>query len=89
MNEVRNVQKNKNRKKIAPWIAALVFIVLFGSYIGFLAFVWMQTRGVAAARIFIGIYIAVLAAMIVGIIIALRQRLKEIDGGEEDEALQY
>ena len=89
MNEVRNVQKNKNRKKIAPWIAALVFIVLFGSYIGFLAFAWMQTRGVAAARIFIGIYIAVLAAMIVGIIVALRQRLKEIDGGEEDEALQY
>ena len=50
MNEVRNVQKNKNRKKIAPWIAALVFIVLFGSYIGFLAFAWAwPPRGSSSA----------------------------------------
>ena len=83
------MQTNKKRKKIAPWIVALVFIVVFGTYIGFLIFAWMQTSGVGAAGLLIGIYIAVLAAMIVGIIIALRQRLKEIDGGEEDEALQY
>ena len=83
------MQTNKKRKKIAPWIVALVFIVVFGTYIGFLIFAWMQTSDVGAAGLLIGIYIAVLAAMIVGIIIALRQRLKEIDGGEEDEALQY
>lgn len=83
------MSRKNSRKKIAPWIVALVFIVFFGVYIGFLIFAWMQTRGVGAAGILICIYIAVLAAMIVGIIIALRQRLKEIDGGEEDEALQY
>ena len=81
--------KNRRRKKIAPWIVTLVFLVCIGGVLGFLGFAWMQTRGVAAARIFIGIYIAVLAAMIVGIILALKQRLNEINGGEEDEALQY
>ena len=89
MNEVQTVQTNRNRKKVAPWVVALVFIVLFGAYIGFLIFAWMQTSDIGAAGLLFGIYIAVLAAMIIGIIIALRQRLKEIDGGEEDEALQY
>ena len=82
-------KQSKVRKKIAPWIVAIVFILFFGAYIGFLLFAQMQARAVPGAVILIGIYIAVLAAMIVGIILALRQRLKEIDGGEEDEALQY
>ena len=83
------MENNRNKKKIAPWIVALVFIVFFGIYIGFLIFAQLQAREVPFAVVFIGLYIVLLAAMIVGIIIALRQRLKEIDGGEEDEALQY
>ena len=83
------MNQNRNKKKIAPWIVALVFIVFFGIYIGFLIFAQLQAREVPFAVVFIGLYIVLLAAMIVGIIIALRQRLKEIDGGEEDEALQY
>ena len=81
--------KPNRKKKIAPWIVALAFIVFFGIYIGFLIWAQLQIHAVNGAAILIGIYIAVLAAMIVGIIIALRQRLNEIDGGEEEEALQY
>ena len=83
------MEGKRNRKKIAPWIVALVFIVFIGSYIGILIVAQLQAREVPFAVVFIGLYIVVLAAMIVGIILALRQRLKEIDGGEEDEALQY
>ena len=83
------MEGKRNRKKIAPWIVALVFIVFIGSYIGILIFAQLQAREVPFAVVFIGLYIVVRAAMIVGIIIALKQRLKEIDGGEEDEALQY
>ena len=79
----------RNKKKIAPWIAALVFIAFFGVFIGILIFAQMQVRETPFAVVYLGLYIVLLAAMIVGIIIALRQRLKEIDGGEEDEALQY
>ena len=83
------MNRDRERKKIAPWIVAIVFIVFFGAYIGVLIWSQLQIHAVNGASILIGIYIAVLAAMIVGIIIALIQRLKEIDGGEEDEALQY
>ena len=83
------MNQNRTRKKIAPWIVALVFIVFLGTYIGILIFAQLQAKDVPFAVVFIGLYIVILAAMIVGIIIALRQRLKEIDGGEEDEALQY
>ena len=83
------MENNRNKKKIAPWIVALVFIVFLGTYIGILIFAQLQAKDVPFAVVFIGLYIVILAAMIVGIIIALRQRLKEIDGGEEDEALQY
>ena len=83
------MNQNRTKKKIAPWIVALVFIVFLGTYIGILIFAQLQAREVPFAVVFIGLYIVILAAMIVGIIVALRQRLKEIDGGEEDEALQY
>ena len=83
------MDQKRNRKKLAPWIVTLVFIAFFGTYIGILIFAQMQAKEVPFAVVLMGLYIAVLAAMIVGIIIALRQRLKEIDGGEEDEALQY
>ena len=35
------------------------------------------------------IYVAVLAAVVIGVLIALRQRFKEISKGEEDEAKKY
>lgn len=34
-------------------------------------------------------YVAVLAAVAVGVVIALVQRWKEVEGGEEDEARKY
>ena len=38
---------------------------------------------------FIAIIILLFVAMIVGTIVALKQRLNEIDGGEIDEARKY
>lgn len=78
-----------NREKIAPWVVTIIFILMIGSLIGTLIWTQLQVREVSGAVWFIGIYIVALAAMIVGIIVALRQRMKEINGGEEDEALQY
>ena len=33
--------------------------------------------------------LAIFSSVIVGVLLALLERMKEIDGGEEDEALQY
>jgi len=37
----------------------------------------------------IGFYGLIIVAVIIGVIFALRQRLKEIEGGEEEDAKQY
>jgi len=37
----------------------------------------------------LGFYAVMIVATIAGILLALRQRIKEIEGGEEDAASQY
>lgn len=45
--------------------------------------------GVHLATVFLVVYALVVLAMILGVIAALRQRLRELKGGEEDEAKKY
>ena len=42
-----------------------------------------------AAILFLLIYGVLGGAVVIGVLLALRQRLKEIKGGEEDDAAQY
>ena len=42
-----------------------------------------------AAMLFLLIYGVLGGAVVAGVVLALRQRLREIDGGEEDDAAQY
>ena len=42
----------------------------------------------AAARL-LALYGVLGGAAVIGVVLALRQRLREIDGGEEDDAAQY
>lgn len=74
------------KKQIGALIAALVMIALMGILIAFL--VW----GNAADPIPLGALlfcIAIPLAVMIGIVIALVGRMKEISGGEEDEAAKY
>ncbi len=80
----------KNRKRIAPIICAGVVIALLLSYLTIFLY------PVLGAEVGDGLAIAVLIicalsllAVIGGIILALRQRLKEIEGGEEEDAKKY
>ena len=45
--------------------------------------------GVHLATVFLVVYALAVLAMILGVIAALRQRLRELKGGEEDEAKKY
>ena len=47
------------------------------------------TQGAGAAVPFLLLYALVGGAVIVGVVYAMAQRLREIDGGEEDEASKY
>jgi len=78
------------RKKIAPMICAGVMIALLGAILAVILFPLMgEVYGQWIAVGFLLIYCLVIAATIVGIVFALRQRLKEIESGEEEDAKQY
>ena len=77
---------SKARKRAAPLVWALVFIVILGVVIA--AVLWGYAREPVPLWLIVP-YVAVLAGLIVGIVAALIQRLREIKKGEEDEAAQY
>lgn len=77
---------SKARKRAAPLVWALVFIVLFAAVIGLI--LWDNTVDPAPTW-FVVIWVAVFGGLIIGVTAALIQRLREIEKGEEDEAAQY
>ena len=76
----------KSKKKIAPVIITIAVILFSIAYISlFVVLAVSSPELIIMSAIAIVIYLSVC----VGIILALRERLKEINGGEEDEALKY
>lgn len=81
----------KKRKSLAAAVAALVMVALFGLILLFLLSTLEETIGfgVHLATAFLVVYALVVLAMILGVIAALRQRLRELKSGEEEEAKKY
>lgn len=80
----------ENKKKRGPIIAASVVIGFLGIVLAALIFPLItESMGILPAVFILLLYGGVIIAMIVGIIMALRQRLKEIESGEEEDAKQY
>ena len=82
-------KKDTMARYLGPVIAALVFVGLMGLTIAFL--VWACTVD-PVDRPPLGLLIFLIAApmvVIVGVVLALIQRNKQIQGGEEDAASQY
>lgn len=80
-----NVEHVDKRRK-APIIAAVVMILLMCLSIGFVA--WAATVDPIPFPMLL-IIMAIPATVIVGVLIALKERMKQIEGGEEDEARKY
>lgn len=77
-------------KKWPAILSAVILIVLIAMWIVILAVALLGNPGSNAPGIFvIGLYATIGAAVILGILIALRQRMKEISSGEEEEAKKY
>ena len=80
----------KKSKKKAPIICAVVVIAFLGIFLATILFPLIgEVMGKALAVGFLLIYGGVIVAAIVGVVAALRQRLQEIEGGEEEDAKQY
>lgn len=81
---------NTKRKWIAPVVCAGVVILLLAVVLAALILpVVGGNYGNAAVAIFLGVYALVILAVIVGVALALIQRLGEIQGGEEEDARKY
>lgn len=80
----------RKSKKKAPIICAAVIIGILAIYLAVVLFLIMGAAyGEWIAVGFLLVYGLLIAAVIVGILAALRQRLKEIESGEEEDAKQY
>ena len=80
--------QGNSKKKLGSLIAASVIIVLVAVLI--VAFVLLiNGEEDAGANGILWIYIAVLGAVIIGVLISLWQRVNEITKGEEEEAKKY
>ncbi|MBR0374152.1 MAG: MerR family transcriptional regulator [Mogibacterium sp.] len=75
-----------NKRKTGAVIAAVVMIALLVTLV--IGIIWANTVDPAPAVIIV-FCVVLFGAMIVGIAIALRQRLKELASGELDEANKY
>ncbi|MCR5272030.1 MAG: MerR family transcriptional regulator [Lachnospiraceae bacterium] len=83
-----DVKKNDVKEsKVAPIIASIVFIALFVVMIGLCW--WSMRVEDDAPFVIVAVIILIFVAMIVGVLLALKQRLKEIEKGELNEAGKY
>lgn len=81
---------DKKQKKRGSILSAVVMISVLSVFVGFILFPLLyETAGVFFAAMILLFYAGIIIAVIVGIIAALRQRLKEIESGEEEEAKKY
>ena len=82
---------NRNRKKIAPVVIAVLVVAYVAPLLAMVAYAagLLGAEGGWGVLPFLLLYAAVGGAVIVGVLCAMAQRLREIDGGEEDEASKY
>ncbi len=81
-----DVKKRDQKKKYGPLIATAVVIVFMGVVIALQ--IWGEIVEPMPIPLFL-IFLAIPFVVIVGTVMALIQRLKEIEGGEENEASKY
>lgn len=87
---VRFMDVNKTdikKTKRGPIIAAGVSIIFFILMIVFMC--WTKSADEETPIGLVVVMVLLFVSMIVGVLLALRQRLKEIDGGEINEARKY
>lgn len=82
----RNVSNDTIRKKRGSILAAVAFILIMFASIGIL--IWAFTQDPIPNLLF-GLFMMVPIIVILAVIFALLQRIKELEGGEEDAARKY
>lgn len=82
------MMQSSTDKNGAALRSALICLLLVGVYLILIAVVFRYCSE-PIAYLVLGVYALILIAVFIGVLAALRQRLKEIDRGEEEEAKKY
>lgn len=82
----RNVSSDTIKKKRGSILAAIFFILIMAALIG--TMVWGYTQDPIPNLLF-GLFLLIPLFIICAVIVALLQRIKELEGGEEDVARKY
>ncbi len=77
-----------SKTKMGSVISAALIITFASVLIGFFAFILINCR-YKIVTFLLSMYIIVVIAVIAGVLFSLRQRLKEINRGEEKESQKY
>ncbi|MBQ7838889.1 MAG: MerR family transcriptional regulator [Lachnospiraceae bacterium] len=80
---------DKRQKKQGSIIAALVFCALMLAVDGLFIWAFLTEPEGAPPLLLMAVFLAIPAVFAVGALLALWQRMKEIEGGEEDAAAKY
>ena len=78
----------RGRKWVAPLVCAAVVLVFLAALL-MLPVLSLAEGGAAAEILVIALYAVPILAVIAGVVIVLIQRLREIRGGEEEDAKKY
>ena len=85
------MRNNTNKKKIAPVVIAILALLYVGPMVGMVLAAIIGLSGTLEWGIlpFLLMYAVIGGAVVAGVLMALAQRLREIDGGEEEDAKKY
>lgn len=85
-----NIKKRDTiTRYVGPLVAALAFIAFMAGIIALLVWAWTVDPAGAPPLPLLIFLTAIPAVVIIGVLLALVQRFKQIRGGEEDAAAQY
>ena len=88
---MRSSSERRGKRKGSILSAAVVLLWLAGLILAAALTALEAARAgeCGAAALLLALYGVLGGAAVIGVVLALRQRLREIDGGEEDDAAQY
>ena len=88
---MRSSSERRGKRKGSIFSAAVVLLWLAGLILAVALTALEAARAgeCGAAALLLALYGVLGGAAVIGVVLALRQRLREIDGGEEDDAAQY
>lgn len=82
-------QDTRRRRFVAPIVVAIVMSVLMAGLIWLFLWAFEVDPAGAPPLPVLALFVAIPAAVVVGVVIALVQRVREIERGEEDDARNY